>query len=154
VKAQRTNPVLAVCVLMIVMACSGGEQSTGPQEVTAQTPTETNPEAAVQTISNDGPETDPASGLIIDDNWTLVRNNCSACHSAQLVTQNRGSRQNWLDMIRWMQETQGLWPFDAETEKGILDYLEKNYAPGTVHRRVPISKSLMPENPYENKKGD
>jgi len=135
-------------MLLIVVSCSGGEQSAVPEEVTTHTPAETNTEAPGQIISNNGSETDPASGLIIDDNWTLVRNNCSACHSAQLVTQNRGSRQNWLDMIRWMQETQGLWPFDAETEKGILDYLEANYAPTTVYRRAPIEKDLMPQNPY------
>ena len=43
-------------------------------------------------------EIDKNSGLIIDDNWLLVNANCSACHSAKLVTQNRGSRQTWLEM--------------------------------------------------------
>ena len=91
---------------------------------------------------------DPESGLLIDDNWQLVRTNCTACHSAQLVTQNRGSRQAWLEMIRWMQETQGLWSLDAVSEKGILDYLEKNYAPLAVHRRAPLPQVQMPPNPY------
>jgi hypothetical protein len=95
-------------------------------------------------------KTDPGSGLVIDENWQLVKAHCSACHSPQLVTQNRGSRQTWLEMIRWMQETQGLWSLDAQTETGILDYLEKNYAPSAVHRRAPISRSLMPQNPHGN----
>ena len=93
-------------------------------------------------------ETDPDSGLIVDEHWQLVKAHCSACHSPKLVTQNRGSRQNWLDMIRWMQETQGLWQLDTVTETAILDYLEKNYAPATVGRRAPINRLLMPVNPY------
>ncbi len=91
---------------------------------------------------------DPDSGLAIDKHWQLVKAHCSACHSPRLVTQNRGSRQTWLAMIRWMQDSQGLWAFDPATETAILDYLEKNYAPSAVHRRAPIKRSLMPVNPY------
>jgi len=95
-----------------------------------------------------GERVDPDSGLIVDEHWELVRAHCGACHSPQLVIQNRGSRQTWLDMIRWMQETQGLWAFDEVTETAILDYLEKNYAPGSAFRRAPLGRALMPENPY------
>lgn len=98
-------------------------------------------------------ETDPDSGLIVDEHWQLVKANCGACHSPKLVTQNRGSRQNWLEMIRWMQETQGLWQFDAVTETAILDYLEKNYAPATASRRAPLNRLLMPVNPYPTETG-
>ena len=93
-------------------------------------------------------EVDANSGLIIDDHWLLVNANCSACHSPRLVTQNRGSRQTWLEVIRWMQETQGLWQFDPVTEKNILDYLEKNYPPAAVSRRAPLPRSMLPDNPY------
>jgi len=101
-------------------------------------------------VSNVTPDflIDQDSGLVIDDHWELVKAHCSACHSPKLVTQNRGNRQNWLDMIRWMQETQGLWAFDTPTETAILDYLEKNYAPSAVYRRAPLSPALLPENPY------
>lgn len=87
-------------------------------------------------------------GLIIDDNWLLVNANCSACHSAKLVTQNRGNRQTWLEIIRWMQETQGLWQFDPTTEKNILDYVAKNYPPSAVARRAPLPRTMLPANPY------
>ena len=93
-------------------------------------------------------ETDPDSGLIVDEHWQLVQAHCSACHSLKLVTQNRGSRQNWLEMIRWMQETQGLWQFDAGIETAILDYLEKNYAPVAAGRRAPLGRAQMPAKPY------
>ena len=96
---------------------------------------------------------DPDSGLVINEHWELVKAHCSACHSPRLVTQNRGSRQNWLDMIRWMQDSQGLWQFDAATETAILDYLEKNYAPAAASRRAPISRALMPDNPYQDQAG-
>ncbi len=98
-------------------------------------------------------ETDPDSGLIVDEHWQLVKAHCSACHSPKLVAQNRGSRQNWLDMIRWMQETQGLLQFDAVTETAILDYLEKNYAPAAASRRAPLNSLLMPVNPYPTETG-
>jgi len=98
-------------------------------------------------------ETDPDSGLIVDEHWQLVKAHCSACHSPKLVTQNRGNRQNWLEIIRWMQETQGLWQFDAVTETAILDYLEKNYAPAAASRRAPLNRSLMPVNPYTTETG-
>ena len=89
-------------------------------------------------------ETDPATGLVIDDHWELVRAHCIACHSTQLVTQNRGSRETWLALIRWMQDSQGLWAFDATTETAILDYLEKNYAPLPASRRMALPPELMP----------
>ncbi|MDX1697152.1 MAG: hypothetical protein R3308_02650 [Thiohalobacterales bacterium] len=75
------------------------------------------------------PDTDPDTGLVMAEGWETVRNNCTPCHSASLVTQNRMSRERWLETIRWMQRTQGLWKFDPATEDGILDYLESNYAP-------------------------
>jgi hypothetical protein len=78
---------------------------------------------------------DPANGLIVDDNYILVEQNCSACHSLQLVTQNRASRAGWKDIIVWMQETQKLWDL-GKNEPLILDYLSKNYANSKKGRRM------------------
>ena len=89
-------------------------------------------------------ETDPQSGLLVDPGWELVRNNCIACHSLKLVTQNRGDREHWLALIRWMQETQNLWQFDSATEAGILDYLAKNYGVSLNQRRPALAPELMP----------
>jgi hypothetical protein len=72
------------------------------------------------------PATDPATGLIIDAGWEQVQANCSACHSLSLVTQNRMTRSNWINAIRWMQKKQGLWEL-GNAETAIIDYLEKNY---------------------------
>ena len=100
--------------------------------------------------ANPAPGIDPVSGLVIDEGWELVLGHCAACHSASLVTQNRGSRETWKDMIVWMQETQGLWPLDPQTEATILDYLARNYPPSASSRRAPLPPEQMPANPYEN----
>lgn len=78
-----------------------------------------------------------ATGMIYDNNFTLVKNACTSCHSAKLVTQNRATRDGWKQMIRWMQATQGL-PDLGREEVKILDYLAKNYAPTDVGRRKPL----------------
>ena len=78
--------------------------------------------------------TDAETGLILDAGWELVKVNCTGCHSAALVTQNRATREGWEGMIRWMQRTQKLWEL-GESEQAILDYLAKNYAPEDKGRR-------------------
>jgi len=86
---------------------------------------------------------DPITGFVIGENYEIVRAHCTACHSAKLVTQNRMTRDNWLETIRWMQKSQGLWPLGAQ-EQRILDYLEMHYSPIAVSRRSPIPKNLLP----------
>ena len=84
-------------------------------------------------------ETDAQTGLIIDEGFETVKENCTVCHSAKLITQTGASRKGWKETIRWMQQTQNLWQFTPETEKTILDYLAKNYAPKrTAGRRAPL----------------
>ena len=94
------------------------------------------------------PALDAFTGLKMAGDWELVRNNCVACHSAKLVTQQRGSKEQWLKMIRWMQKSQNLWQFDAETEAKIIGYLAEYYPPREQSRRAPIAAELLPANPY------
>ncbi|WP_339922816.1 hypothetical protein [uncultured Cyclobacterium sp.] len=82
------------------------------------------------------------TGLIADEGLNLVIANCTACHSAKLVTQNHADRAGWEKMIRWMQSSQNLWELGTQ-EDLILDYLSKNYAPenanqGNSSRRAPL----------------
>ncbi len=79
-------------------------------------------------------EIDPVSGLKMTGDWELVRNNCSACHSTRLITQQSGDSEQWLKLIRWMQAEQNLWQFDADTEARIIRYLGENYAPRSAQR--------------------
>ena len=99
-------------------------------------------------------DTDSATGLEIAPGWELVRAHCGGCHSHKLVTAQRADRQTWLDMIRWMQDTQNLWTFDPVTESGILDYLAQNYPPQPNRRRAPIPASLMPPKPQATEGAD
>lgn len=93
-------------------------------------------------------EIDPDSGMVVAENWQIVKANCTACHSARLVTQNSGSRARWEYLIRWMQDTQGLWQFQPEMEDTILDYLAEYYGPKTDARRAPLLPNQLPDNPY------
>ena len=96
------------------------------------------------------PALDPVTGFKMTGDWELVRGNCTACHSAKLITQQRGSAQQWLTMIRWMQKKQNLWQFDPDTENRIITYLADNYPPSDAQRRAAIPPELMPPNPYSS----
>ena len=75
------------------------------------------------------PEIDPETGMIVARGFETAKNNCTVCHSARTFINRGYTREVWLEQIRWMQDTQGLWEFDPETEELILDYLETNYPP-------------------------
>lgn len=75
-----------------------------------------------------------STGLVDDEGLMLVINNCTNCHSAKLVTQNRMSKERWIATIRWMQKTQNLWDL-GEKEATIVNYLATNYAPLKKGRR-------------------
>ena len=89
-------------------------------------------------------EYDAATGLVVAPGWLHVRAHCGGCHSHALVTAQRGDRDTWLGIIRWMQETQNFWQLDADVEAEMLDYLASAYKPQPVRRRPPIPKALLP----------
>ncbi len=76
--------------------------------------------------------------LIVDDGFELVIQNCTSCHSAKIIVNNRADREGWLTTIRWMQQTQKLWNL-GENEYAILNYLAKNYGPEKKGRRAQLS---------------
>lgn len=127
----------ALCALLLIGCGSATDD-------TPETPAEPAQPSAVA-----GPVTlDVATGLKMTGDWQLVRNNCVGCHSAALITQQRGDAAQWLGMIRWMQAKQNLWAFDPETERRIVTYLAENYPPAENRRRAGLSSDLMPPNPY------
>ena len=83
-------------------------------------------------------ETDEETGLIIAQGFEDVKKTCTVCHSPMLITQNKADRDGWLEMIRWMQDKQGLWELEPELENSILDYLAENYGPTAASRRAPL----------------
>lgn len=74
------------------------------------------------------------TGMIADTGCAEVVQNCGACHSLELVKQNRATKEGWKDIITWMQETQKLWDLGVQ-EETILRYLSKNYGPEDTGRR-------------------
>ena len=91
------------------------------------------------------PEVDAESGLVVAPGWRLVRAHCGACHSLRLVTSQRGDRDYWLGLIRWMQRTQNLWDLPPAIEAQVLDYLAAHYDEAEWGRRPPLPARLMPE---------
>lgn len=134
---RGTAAIAATLACVLLAACSQEAATPAPAPVSAAAP------AA-------GPAIDPATGLKMTGDWELVRSNCTACHSSKLITQQRGSAQHWLTLIRWMQQTQNLWQFDPDTEQRIITYLAKNYPPGNAQRRAALPPDLMPPNPYSS----
>jgi len=88
-----------------------------------------------------------STGFVDDVGLMTVVNNCTNCHSSKLVIQNRMNEDRWNATIKWMQETQNLWPL-GDNQKIIVDYLVKNYPPVEKGRRA----SLTNINWYELKK--
>lgn len=78
------------------------------------------------------------TGLVDADGLMTVVNNCTNCHSAKLITQNRMNAERWNASIRWMQETQGLWDLGGNQEI-IVNYLVENYPVKEVGRRENLS---------------
>ena len=93
------------------------------------------PEAAE---SLDTLKRDPETGLVVDQNLYMIKAQCTSCHSSKLIIANRFTRDGWKQKIRWMQEKHNLWDL-GETEKQVLDYLEKYYPAGQpTARRAPL----------------
>lgn len=98
-------------------------------------------------IASADPEVDDLTGLKIAPGWEHARTHCGACHSWRLVTANRGDRDSWLALIRWMQDSQKLWPIPEPTLTELVAYLANAYPPGTASRRAPLAAALMPPSP-------
>lgn len=75
------------------------------------------------------------TGLIDDPALDVVIQNCTGCHSAKLIIQNKMNLAGWTSTIKWMQETQNLWSL-GDNEERILEYLATHYAPTKKGRRA------------------
>lgn len=77
------------------------------------------------------------TGLKDAEGLMTVVSNCTSCHSAKLLTQNRMSAARWDETIKWMQETQGLWELGGNKEI-IINYLVTNYPSKKKGRRLKL----------------
>lgn len=70
-----------------------------------------------------------------DDYWGLPRSPghewtsayCVACHSLQIVMQQRQTREGWDYLLTWMVEKQGMAPLPDDTRAEVLDYLVREF---------------------------
>lgn len=79
------------------------------------------------------------TGLVAAEGFREVINNCTGCHSAKIVIQNRMDAKGWQATIRWMQDTQNLWDL-GKKESVIIKYLVTNYPVQKKGRREPLKE--------------
>ena len=89
-------------------------------------------------------EIDASSGLINAPGFELVKSQCTICHSGSLIVSQRLREKEWVRMIRWMQEEQGLWSL-GNLEEPIVRYLTKHYGVSVdlSSRRKPLNKDIF-----------
>ena len=64
-------------------------------------------------------------GLPLGKGVKLVLDNCTVCHSTDIILQNHMSRKNWNKTITLMQQKRGMAKLKKQDQKIILDYLSK-----------------------------
>jgi hypothetical protein len=121
---EKTPFMASIAALVLFVSAAVGPVSSPVEDRTILW---TRPSGTAAIVS-DSLKTDPETGLEIDDQLTLVKSQCTACHSSKLILQSRFSREKWVERIRWMQRTQKLWDL-GESEPAILGYLTKHYGP-------------------------
>lgn len=109
--------LLLVIALIFSSACTNSKN----RETEENKPLET---SSIQTDIKDGIHV--RTGLKEGEGLMMVIAHCTACHSAQLITQNRMNKEQWNATIRWMQDTQNLWEL-GENQEVIVNYLVTNY---------------------------
>ena len=89
-------------------------------------------------------EVDATTGLVNAPGFEFVKSQCTICHSGSLIVSQRLGEKDWIRMIRWMQEEQGLWSL-GELEEPILRYLTKHYgvSVNVNRRRKPLNKNIF-----------
>lgn len=119
-RARRLYRVLILlCTAALVLAVVAFYFLSGPEEKERTIPPASDDELVTDGIHQ-------PTGLIAAEGYREVVANCTGCHSASLVTQNRMDAKGWKATIRWMQQTQNLWEL-GEKEVVIIDYLVTNY---------------------------
>lgn len=132
--------VILGCMLVLTGLMYDGFVMTQLPRSTERGPVHSQTQETYQTA--DTLQLDKETNLVIDERLTLVKAQCTACHSSKLILQSHLTRDGWRQKIRWMQRTQKLWDL-GESEPVVLDYLAKYYGPEERSfdgRRLPLPK--------------
>jgi hypothetical protein len=138
-KGKRVGGKRIIYLLAVLIPIAAGFWFWHAESTDPKTPSDNSTEASTENQGSQDPNRiengiHVRTGLIDDEGLMTVVANCTACHSAQLVTQNRMNEERWNATIRWMQETQNLWDL-GDNQEIIVNYLVKNYPPVEKGRR-------------------
>ncbi len=67
-------------------------------------------------------------GLPRDAGYELVSAYCSACHSLNIVMQQKATAERWDEILDWMVETQGMARLKPEDRRLVHDYLSAHFS--------------------------
>ncbi len=137
-ESRKTFRVLIILSAIIVVAAIGSIYFLQPETTLVEVEPKTNDADAIVNGVHVG------TGFIDAPGMQETINNCTNCHSAQLVIQNRMNADRWKATIRWMQETQNLWDL-GPNEDVIINYLVKNYPPSSKGRREGLTNIVWYE---------
>ena len=151
--------LLLVVALVVLPGCgrerSDGDRASGAGREPAgsnRSPA-TGPATGERPADAETPAIDPRTGLLMAEGFELVAATCATCHSGKLVAQNRGTRRDWEERLRWMQANHNLWQLEPTTRERILDYLARHYGvdddAARHRRRRPLADHLMPPSKAE-----
>ncbi|GGF20503.1 hypothetical protein [Echinicola rosea] len=129
--------VLGVVVMVLLVGLVFLQQNPGVLVSKNEGEKENPPPLVTENLVKDGVHV--ATGLVAEKGYETVIANCTNCHAANLITQNRGNKEHWEKLIDWMQETQGLWDL-GQNEEIIVDYLAAYYAPVQRGRRANLDE--------------
>ena len=128
------RPLILSCVALFVSLPSCSDQAT----TTSPEPSQTQPPEANTAV---------AMELVQEPGFELVLQHCVVCHGPRQLLQQRGDRETWLGLIRWMQKDHGMQALPEGVEDPLVDYLADHYGPEHSGRRKPLRADLMPPNP-------
>lgn len=85
------------------------------------------PDSAIAYASYD-PE-DDYRGLPRTGAYEEVAVYCAACHTLEIVMQQRATEARWAYMLDWMVEEQNMPPLPEQEKREVLDYLSGHFGP-------------------------
>lgn len=71
-------------------------------------------------------------GLPHTDGYEDIAIYCSACHTLEIVMQQRASRERWDYMLEWMTKEQNMPPLPKDQKTKVLNYLSENFGPALL----------------------
>lgn len=85
----------------------------------------------IKVVSKEEPEDPDEFGVLVPAKGAdETFNNCTACHSERIISQQGLSRKDWAELFEWMVDEQEMEKMEEPDYTLVLDYLSKNYGQG------------------------